>query len=581
MSKKILALTLACLLAFACGCNTAPAEPAPTAAAEPVPTAEPAPAANPNTVVASYAELMAAQPAIKLNDAPAGSQNVIYSVVNNIPAIAQIDFVYNGCSYTYRAAVCPAGAVSSDISGDMTQYPTISAGELASENRAGGSYTLRMDGTTGAGVINWTNSFSGCQYSLATANGCLGSPMPVIGVLTALYTCTTDAKMASGSVLSVTDSTIAMTLDNGNSAVLERSQVKSLTVAANDTVSITYVGDLGGTAYLLSAVKTGTVEQNTFSGTIFLMNGSTLYVSTADNNVFVFETNAATRVTGLASVLAEDQSVTITYSGDLYGNALAEVIEVTGAAPIPTPTPVPTAAPQPTAVPGYDRVTSGTVTSVAGSYVTVQGICFLIYAPGTYVSGTPEVGGTAEIYFRDYGSGNYAVTSAYFYPAAPKTYSTSGIVGEVNWADANSIYFLVSGSYFHLNTRGCGGSGSPSNGCWAYIEYTVSNGVNEVTYGEFSEPQPQPTPTQYYYTEGVMTGTGAINENYMYIIVNGIQFKLANGNYSGTLAPDVWACVNYVIDNGEYVATSVSFSFREDTNYLDSMDLSPETIPVG
>lgn len=569
--KKVLAFLLAAAMVCSlCACSggstaatkeettaSAPATEAPAPANEA--PATPANMVNPVTAMADYQALLAAQPTIRLNDAPVGAANVVYSVISNIPAISQIQFQYNGFSYTYRAAF---GDDSTDISGVYTVLSSVQSGQVKQENRVGGTYTVRYDTGSGEAVANWYTPLSGCRYSLYTDHAHKDGGTEFQSILSALYSCILDTHSTKGVVNSVQGNALTVTLDNGGSAVLDCSYIPNLTLQAKDTITFSYVGDLKANAYMTAALKTGVEEDTTFSGTIVKIIGDELYVLTNDNNIFVFKTQGSV-VNGKSTILTENSTVTITYTGDLYANPVAVVIQVNNAAPatpVPTPTPKPTATPAP-----KDRSTSGVVTSAIGNWVTLNSMVFDV--TGKIVCGNPAVGVQSDIYFKDYGNGTYVVTYAYFYnqpePTVTPTYSTDGIITSLYEQDANNVYFTVNGVYLYMNTRGAGGSGRPEVGGHAYVEYQINNGMNCVTYATFyPAPTPDPTPKVFYFFGKTVTGSGAVDENHAYFILDdGCQYKVAYGNYSGEPKPGNLATGSYTYNEntGELEVGWVTF----------------------
>ena len=93
-------------------------------------------------------------------DAPAGSENVKYSIIDN--AIAQVDFEYEGHAYTLRAS-----KTEEDIAGIY--------GETVSEKSLAGGATLYeiADGGNTLYKVEWTRN--GTNYSLTNADGASAS----------------------------------------------------------------------------------------------------------------------------------------------------------------------------------------------------------------------------------------------------------------------------------------------------------------------------------------------------------------------------------------------------------------------
>ena len=441
-----------------------------------------------------YKSLTEAQPGIKLNDVPEGSTDVSYGWLNNIPAIDQIDFTYDGHSYCFRAAACPAGSTSLDISGVNEQFPAFSTVEVSGENQAGGSYVLRYDAKSGKGVANWASEMAETQYSLYSEDACLGEvkEMPFVKVMEKLFIYDQGAKTVSGTVLDTADNTLALNLTDGSSVVLNCEHIKSITVKNGDAVDVYYLGEINGDADVVRIVPSDgdstAPAGNTFSGSIFRYIDNLIYVMTDDENVFSFEITPSTVVSGAASTIAENEDVVVTFDGELYTDPyvppVAREVNVTYVGVAPTPEPVPTAGPT-----YVDRNIDGIVTSACGIWITVNGISFEVNSANCYVSGRATVGGYASINFRDYG--NYkVVTSAYFADLPiPTPAPQRQAAGNAYNYTGSSVD--IGGQRFYIN-RGTTISGRFVDGC--YTEVTYNANTFEATYIQFYAPTPTPTP---------------------------------------------------------------------------------------
>lgn len=486
MKKKLLVLLLAilmCVSAAGCGQTAAPAATEAPATVAPIeaPVAGGMNVVSPMNSVAGLQQLQAAQPDIHINDAPTGSTNVTYNWITNIPPISQIEFTYEGCDYTYRAAACASEAAALDISGVYQQFPSINTMEVSKPNAIGGSYLLKYDGASGEGLASWYLPLAKCQYTLYSAKGC-GSTMPMLNVMNALYAYTSGAKTAKGVVLDVNATNITISIENGGTSVLVLSGIKLQDIAAGDSVEFSYLGDLGGNAVLASITKTGSGQQGKLSGSVPSFSDKQLYVITDDHNAFLFTIDAATVITGVAKQLSANCDVVVTYSGDLSVNPLAKSIEITKVKAVPTPTPVPTAAPY------VIRYTDGYVTSVAGMYVTVNGEMFTINSGECNVQGNCYEGAYASISYRDYGGGYHVVTDAYFSDPVPPPdpYVERTLAGYVDFV--GGIYVTVSGVQFTVNSGSCIVIGTAEVGCYAEIDYNdYGGGYYEVTYAYFED----------------------------------------------------------------------------------------------
>ena len=461
---------------------------------------------NPMNAMPDYQTLADAQPTIKLNDVPEGATDVSYGWLNNIPAIDQIDFTYDGHTYCYRAAACPDGSASFDISGVYEQFPSISTVNVSCENQAGGSYVLRYDAQAGKGVANWVSEMAETQYSLYSADACKGKKieeMPIYEIMDMLFIYAQDAKTVSGTVVDATNNTIALNLTDGNSAVLNCEHLKTVTVDTNDQVDVLYLGEIDGDAEVvkisLSDGDTSSAAGDTFTGNIFRYIDNYIYLQTSDNNVFSFEITGSTSVSGAATRLAENEDVIVTYTGDLYDDPVAIDVNVTKVGATPKPSPAPTASPI-----YRDTYTEGVVTAVGGIWVTVNGIVFEVNGARCYISGTPSVGCYANINYRDYGSYK-VVTAAYFssLPAPTPTPSRKTMIATGNIVGLNWPYITIEGEgygavsqSFAVNTSNI--EGTPAVGGYARIDYyDYGNGYTEVTYAKFSPPQPAPYDVRY------------------------------------------------------------------------------------
>ena len=427
---------------------------------------------NPVNQMPDYKTLAEAQPSIKLNDVPEGSTDVRYGWLNNIPAIDQIDFTYDGHTYCFRAAACPAGTASLDISGVYGQFPSISTVEVSGENQAGGSYTLRYDSQSGKGLANWNSEMAETQYSLYSETACKGDrieDMPFVKVMEKLFIYDQGAKTVSGTVLDTTKNTLALNLTNGSSVVLNCEHIKNVTVKNGDTVDVYYLGEISGDAQVVRIVPSGSSSSapagNTFSGNIFKYSDNLIYVLTDDENIFPFEVTSSTVVSGAANRLAENEDVVVTFNGDLYSvpyvPPVALEVNVTYVGVAPTPEPIQPVIPVP--APAYiDRNIDGIVTSVCGIWVTVNGTVFEVNGANCQIYGQPKVGGYGSINFRDFG--NYkVVTSAHFadLPApvpAPVTYWECKVCGYLyNTGDrCVNCGCTPSGETFRWKCKACG-----------------------------------------------------------------------------------------------------------------------------
>lgn len=556
MKNKLLAVFLAlCTLLSLTACGAKAAVPSATDAIDVTPEVaeKSTETTNPMNTVSDYKALVSAQPSIKLNDVPEKAENVTYCWISNIPPIDQIDFTLDGHTYCFRAASCPNGTASADISGVYDQLPSVSTVDVSGENQAGGSYVLRYDPDSGKGVANWTSKMVGTQYSLYSDDACKGKieEMPIAKVMDELFICTQDAKTVSGTVVDSTKNTLALNLDDGSSAVLNCEHIPTIKVAANDKVDVLYLGDIKGDSDVIKIVKTGTasaVSGTTFSGTIFRLIDNNMFVQTSDNNVFSFVYSSSTPVSGAATKLAENEEVVVTYTGDLYNNPTAVSVNVTKVGATPKPTPAPTPAP------AYkDGSVTGVVTAACGIWVTVNGAVFEVNSANCYVSGRAEVGGWATINYRDYGNGYITVTSAYFSGSPTPEWNTYTVAGDIT--AVNGSYVTVNGMTFCVNTSNV--EGKAQVGGTARIDYIdYGYGYTEVTYAVFLNPSYEPVYYEVRYGSGAAYhySAHAVNIGGVDYIING--GTIITGLYSDGCYADV--TYNYYPD-GTCEATDILF----------------------
>ena len=509
--------------------------------------------ANPVHTAEDYEELIKAQPDIKINDAPEDAKNVRYSWIDSDPVISQIDFQLDEREYTYRAALIPEDEENAaDISGVYTDFPKVAAHKVENENELGGNVVLQFNASSGEGMINWEVEALDCQYSLYTSTGCTGKvdKMPIIELLDQLYLCTEGAESVKGTVLSLNDTRLIVSLENGDTVVLLRSDIEELAASVNDVVEILYAGDLNGDASVLKLAKVGTAEEGdtaTFSGRVFRYAEPNLYIATADNNAFLFITDSSTVVSGKSSVLEQNAEVTITYSGDLYNRPTAVSVNVTKAGVKATPKP--SAAPKKDYV---ERSVSGYITSISFPYITVSGVMFYIDTNVCAIYGDPTTSNQATVNYRDYGYGNVQATAISFYSqksdydlrsADGMVYGYSGLGGTLN------IEFIE-----YSVPYDCYIIGSYAPECYADIRYNAYyDGRRVATQIEFYQPY-QPYVEEG--ADGVVYGYDGSSIN-----VDGVLYLIDPGCYvTGGFSANCRATVVYNhYNDGRRIATRIEF----------------------
>jgi hypothetical protein len=96
----------------------------------------------------------------------------------------------------------------------------------------------------------------------------------------------------------------------------------------------TGTGAAGGGASSAPTAPAGAAGANTTTGTVKLVDGTTLYVQLASSDIVTVDTNAATKVligkaTGKLSSLTTGEKVTVTGSADSAGTVTAKTVTAT------------------------------------------------------------------------------------------------------------------------------------------------------------------------------------------------------------------------------------------------------------
>ncbi len=314
---------------------------------------------NPVKPISSFRDLMTAAPEINMSDAPSGSEGVIYSLITDgvSPAIAQIEFRYQGNEYCYRAAACRSEASMKDISG---VYSTFSSSEVLSVKDGGveiGQIRLQTSSGSSKGLATWFCLPTKCQYSLfseTAANGNKdiqktagklfmirhdknGNPLQYLPESTPEPKPEPEpteepveekpVSVVIGTVIKIGDGKLTIKMSNGNSLTFGLTQAGQVQAAPGDVVRITYYGDV------LDSPAAETVEvtqksSQSVSGTIVQYTASNLYLRRSDGNIFGFTITNDTVVTGAASTLSVNAVVTVYYTGVLSGSPVAVSVQI-------------------------------------------------------------------------------------------------------------------------------------------------------------------------------------------------------------------------------------------------------------
>lgn len=309
--------------------------------------------ANPIIQYESYQALCEAMPGTVIADAPEGATDVVYqSISTAVPPIAEIQFIYDGCDYDYRAAFCDEN-VREDISGvfvDFNKSTMVDSTTTTTEN--GADYTLFFDAVNYESTValaKWYYAPTHCQYSLYTTSGfCegfkVGQVIDLILPMTADYEGNvidtsalnapqevipaTQSGTVDGTVVSVQDNSIIINMENGNTFTFTMTYIDKTDATAGDKVRITYSGSVLENPEALTITVTYKAEAAalTVSGYVTEFDKSNLFIKTKSGNVYGFAIDSSTKYTGKATEAKVGNEVTVTYTGDLASTPKADEV---------------------------------------------------------------------------------------------------------------------------------------------------------------------------------------------------------------------------------------------------------------
>lgn len=310
--------------------------------------------ANPLIQYATYKELCDALPGTIIADVPNGATDVVYQSISTAePPIAEIQFVYDGCEYDYRAAFCDE-ATREDISGvfvDFSKSTVIDSTTTTTED--GADYTLFFDAANYDSTIalaKWYYAPTHCQYSLYTTTGfcegfkvgqlidmilpitvdaegnaldmeALSAPQQVIPA--------TESGTVEGTVVSVQDNSIIINMANGNTFTFTMTYIDTTEATAGDKVKISYSGNVLENPEAVSITVTDKAEATALSvsGYITEFDDTNMFIKTKSGNVYGFALDAATEFTGKANAAKVGNEVSVTYTGDIVASPSASVVD--------------------------------------------------------------------------------------------------------------------------------------------------------------------------------------------------------------------------------------------------------------
>ncbi len=436
--------------------------------------------ANPVHQVADLASLLAAVPGVQMADAPAGSTGVTYSYIDGTPTIAQIEFTFEGNAYTYRAAVATKAA-QSDISGVYEQLDKTAIYTVPDDEKAGGTFTLKYATGQVYGLSTWFYEMAACQYSLYTATGCDVSQsivnvtrmlLPLMDAEVTEAAAATIGVAQGVTVVSTGDGELVVNLSNGNTIQFSLAQVGDPGVRAGDVVDIEYSGDLTSVPEAVSVTLVqAALAETQISGKVSMYDATSVFVQVSGGIVYGFVIDNSTQFTGESNALKMENSITVTYTGDLSNAPLATKIHTTAVSSQPERKG--TSGSDSGSASLEDKRLAGVVSSLGASYVTITtstGHSFTFGITGSTVISeyyVLQVGAKIRVTYDGYASDSpnakkINVIAPYSDDPTPRTYTMEGYTSYygggqlvINTASGNVQEFNVNSSTRIVNSEYC------------------------------------------------------------------------------------------------------------------------------
>ena len=298
-----------------------------------------------------------------------------------------------------------------------------------------------------------------------------------------------------GTVLQVEDNDIIINMDNGNTIMFMLNYLDTTDAVAGDKVKIEYSGSvLDAPEAVTITVTEKIIKDQTLSGTIMTFDDNRLFVKISSENVFGFVKDKRTVVSGARTTLADDDEVTVTYTGELNGIPYAAEINITKAAAKAASKGSSSKSSKTT-----NKTLDGHIDALSSTSVTVHTNSGKLYTFGitssTKVTGnyTMEVGGRIRVTYDGYASNSPNAKAIKVLspndptpvtPVGPTMHTISGMT--VISYDGETLE-IANGSQFDCREARISGTGSGAWGDTAKITYyTAENGVNYATKIVFS-----------------------------------------------------------------------------------------------
>lgn len=397
------------------------------------------------TGMSSYAALIAAANGIALPDAPQGSTNVQYNLLQGDQPIAQIRFTLDGVTYHLRASACKDEASVTDISGMKAIF---GSNGLQSVTGDKGAYQFALKGATA--LSQWYSEKKQCQYTLLTDGAANADTFKAF----------TETLLASAEAVE---------------AVQEKGTAVEGTVKKLSKTSITLTDD-SQKAYTF-AISGRTVNTDSKS----LKKGVTVRVN------YTGEYAEGCEAIAISVVAAKEQG------GGKGGKA----------SPKPSKTPKPTATPKP----DKQLKLSGTVTMLAGNLFEVQTDknqreAFLIEDAQVTGGDTVAIGDKASVVYTVQKDAVHLVSVAFTHveptpTPGPRIRTKSGVIDSMDTEtltfepdDRDDVYT------FDISTAKIKGDLDAEEGDNADVTYYADDNDNLIaTVVVLSKNEPDPDPT--------------------------------------------------------------------------------------
>ncbi len=134
------------------------------------------------------------------------------------------------------------------------------------------------------------------------------------------------AKTVSGVVMATAPNSLIIRMENGNTISFALTNITDASVRKGDTVTIVYEGDITSCPEVMGITVTQSNPTSTITGTIITKIDDSIFVQITSSDVLRFTVTKDTVIIGQTNVVRDD-TVEVTFEGDLYENP--EAIEIT------------------------------------------------------------------------------------------------------------------------------------------------------------------------------------------------------------------------------------------------------------